>query len=59
MRGVVNEIINAIKFEEINKVRAIEIILWNKARGTALPGIFEKGHAEDGEVNGRDCLIHR
>jgi alpha-D-ribose 1-methylphosphonate 5-triphosphate synthase subunit PhnL len=47
-----------MEFEEINKERAIEIILWNKARGTALPGIFDKGHAKDGEVNGRNCLIH-
>ncbi len=54
---VVNQIINAINFEEI-QARAIEIILRNEARGTQLTsGIMEKRRLEDGEVAGHDWLI--
>jgi hypothetical protein len=67
--GAVNQMINAINFEEIQACRAIEIILRNersKGHSTATgrlgsmvyDGIMEKGHVEDGEVDGRDCLIH-
>jgi hypothetical protein len=39
----VNQIINAINFEEIKKARAIVIILRNNTMGSLLPGIMEKG----------------
>jgi hypothetical protein len=54
---VVNPILNAINFEEI-EAQTIETIVRNKARGTQLTDIVEKGQAEDGEVDGPDCLIH-
>jgi hypothetical protein len=54
---VMNQTIGAINFEEI-EARAIETISRSKARGTQLIGIMERGHVEDGEVEGWDCLIH-
>jgi hypothetical protein len=53
---VVDQIMNAIKFEEI-KARAIVVILRNKSRGAQLSGIVEKGKAQDGKMDGHDCLI--
>jgi hypothetical protein len=47
---------NAINFEEI-KVRAIVGILRNEARGAQVSRILEKGKAQDGKVDGHDCLI--
>jgi hypothetical protein len=55
--SVVSQIINAIDFEEI-KARAMEMILRNEARGAQLTGIVDHQQAEDGEVDGRECLIH-
>jgi hydrogenase maturation factor HypE len=54
--GVVDQIMNAINFEEI-KARAIVVILRKEARGAQLNGIVEKGKAQDGKVDGHDCLI--
>jgi hypothetical protein len=53
---VVDQIMNAIKFEEI-KARAIVVILRNKSRGAQLSGIVEKKKAQDGKMDGHDCLI--
>jgi hypothetical protein len=41
---VVNQIINAVNFEEIKARGAIETILRNQARDTCLTDIIEKGH---------------
>ncbi len=58
MDKAVNQIMNAIDFEEI-KARAIVIMLRNKAMGPYLPGgNLEKGQAENnGEVDRGDYLI--
>jgi hypothetical protein len=56
---VVNQIMNAINFEEL-KARAMVIILRNKVMGTQLhDGIMEKGKVENGEIDGCDCLMIR
>jgi hypothetical protein len=54
--GVVDQIMNAIDFEEI-KARAIMVILRNKSRGAQLSGIMEKGKAQEGKVDGHDFLV--
>jgi hypothetical protein len=39
------------------KARATVIILRNESRDAQLSEIMEKGEAEDGKVDGHDCLI--